>query len=295
MRLEGVETKTVMLYDVVCVNDVPSGNSSRWNPHGLSLQYSMLSWNVRMPAPCPVPVITASSDTQNRLYKPARLPVRCLSGAKQGEIDPSMDHRNRFLRLIRQCFPTSTALQPFEPFRTGTKFLSNKFWAKLRTWDIPSQLVTLGIPETQAKDCAKPRAKRSLDGMKWSWNFCIRLFTDDQTYGMVPDRHCTVSCSKNSDLLVTSTPQTMVMWLQWSVFGTFGNQCKPVAQVRAFLDLFVDNSDRWHIFDLNVFLATEHSVNITVTSNYMQFNFHRHERRVVFHKRSAAIQGMQVQ
>ena len=89
-------------------------HSSRWNPHGLSLQYSIPSWNVRMPAPCPVPVITASSDTQNRLYKPARLPVRCLSGAKQGEIDPSMDHRNRFLRLIRQCFPTSTALQPFE-------------------------------------------------------------------------------------------------------------------------------------------------------------------------------------
>lgn len=123
-------------------------------------------------------------------------------------------------------------------FRTGTKFLS-------QVGDMRHSFSTChsrGSRKLRRPDCAKPRAKRSLDGMKWSWNFCIRLFTDDQTYGMVPDRHCTVSCSKNSDLLVTSTPQTMVMWLQWSVSGTSGNQCKPVAQVRVFLDLFVDNS-----------------------------------------------------
>ena len=130
------------------------------------------SWNVRMPAPCPVPVITASSDTQNRLYKPARLRVRCLSGAKQGEIDPSMDHRNRFLRLIRQCFPTSTALQPFE--LSGR---AQSFWAKLGTWDIPSQLVTLGGPGNSGVQTVQSLAQSAL----WmAWND-LEIFASDSS------------------------------------------------------------------------------------------------------------------
>lgn len=151
-------------------------HSSRWNPHGLSLQYSIPSWNVRMPAPCPVPVITASSDTQNRLYKPARLPVRCLSGAKQGEIDPSMDHRNRFWGWSVNAslpLPLSSHLS----FQDGHKVFVKQVADMRHSF---STCHSRGSRKLRRPDCAKPRAKRSLDGMKWSWNFCIRLFTDDQ-------------------------------------------------------------------------------------------------------------------
>ena len=194
-----------------------------------------------MPAPCPVPVITASSDTQNRLYKPARLQVQCLSAARR-------DWTILWIKVswtIETAFEVDPSMLPYlyrSPaiwaFRTGTKFLrknivkmsnnqperSNSEW----TWDIPSPPVTLHRGLWNSGWLCKA-SRKALFGWHPDLEF-LHPTLDRWPYymtvsgHMVPDRHCTVSCSKNSDLLVLSTPQTMVMWLQRSVFGTCGNQ-----------------------------------------------------------------------